>query len=146
MIKGSPMHWDRILIATDGSKYSDVAVAKAIDLAKLHGSGITIISVVNVTEELMAQAPAAVEKLVKKAEKIVEVIVKIAAESGIEAEGLVREGEPCKIITEIAKNYDVDIIIMGSHGRTGLSRLLMGSVTERVVRYAECAVLIVKAK
>jgi nucleotide-binding universal stress UspA family protein len=54
------------------------------------------------------------------------------------------EGEPAEEIVRLAKSNNIDLIIMGSHGRTGLSRLLMGSVAEQVVRRAECAVLTIK--
>jgi nucleotide-binding universal stress UspA family protein len=55
------------------------------------------------------------------------------------------EGRPYEAIIETAREKGVDLIVMGSHGRTGMERLLMGSVTERVVGHADCAVLIVKS-
>jgi nucleotide-binding universal stress UspA family protein len=137
--------WKSILFATDGSKYSENAANKAIDFAKSYGSEIKVISVVDVTEEFMARAPGAVEDLVKKAKEIVEDVRKNASSEGIKAEGIVREGDAYKVIINLAKKQKANAVIMGSHGRTGLKRLLMGSVTERVIGHAPCPVLVVKA-
>ena len=67
-----------------------------------------------------------------------------AASEGVKAEGIVQEGEAYKNIIDIAGKKKAGAIIMGSHGRTGLKRLLMGSVTERVIGHAPCPVLVVK--
>lgn len=136
--------WDSILISTDGSKFSEAATAKAIDLAKAYGGQIGILSVVDVTEEFHTEAPGAVEELVRKAKGFVDEVRKKAEAHGIKTEPLVREGETFKVITELSKESGYDVIVMGSHGRTGMSRLLMGSVTEKVIGYALCPVLVVK--
>src|SRR4030042_2222726 len=143
--EGTSIGWKNIVFATDGSKYSEAATNKAIDFAKSYGSEIQVISVVDVTEEFMARAPGAVEDLVKKAKEIVEDVKKKASSEGIKAESIVREGDAYKVIVNIAKKQGANAIMMGSHGRTGLRRLLMGSVTERVISHAPCPVLIVKA-
>ena len=143
--EGTSIGWKNIVFATDGSKFSEAATNKAIDFAKSYGSEIQVISVVDVTEEFMARAPGAVEDLVKKAKEIVEDVKKKASSEGIKAESIVREGDAYKVIVNIAKKQGANAIMMGSHGRTGLRRLLMGSVTERVIGHAPCPVLIVKA-
>jgi nucleotide-binding universal stress UspA family protein len=137
--------WKSILFATDGSKFSEAATDKAIDFAKSYGSELNVITVVDVTEEFMARAPGALEDLVKKAKSMVEDVKKKANSKGIKAESIVREGDAYKAIINIAKKQKANAIIMGSHGRTGLKRLLMGSVTERVIGHAPCPVLVVKA-
>jgi nucleotide-binding universal stress UspA family protein len=137
--------WKSILFATDGSKFSEAATDKAIDFAKSYGSKLDVITVVEVTEEFMARAPGALEDLVKKAKSMVEDVKKKADSKGIKAESIVREGDAYKVIINIAKKQKANAIIMGSHGRTGLKRLLMGSVTERVIGHAPCPILIVKA-
>lgn len=136
--------WKSVLLPTDGSKFSEVAVNKAIEFVKSYGGEIKAISVVDVTEEFMARAPGVVEDLVRKAKNVVENVKKKASSEGIKAEGFVREGEAYKVIIDIAKDQKTDSIIIGSHGRTGLKRLLMGSVTERVIGHAPCPVLVVK--
>jgi nucleotide-binding universal stress UspA family protein len=143
--KDAAIGWKSILFATDGSKYSEAATNRAIGLAKSHGSEVKVISVVDVTEEFIARAPGALEDLVKKAKGIVEAVKKKASSEGIKAEGIVREGEAYKVITDIASKEKSGVIVLGSHGRTGLKRLLMGSVTEKVIGYAPCPVIVVKA-
>lgn len=135
--------WDNIFLATDGSKYSKAAAEKAIDLAKSYKGQLRIISVVDVTEEFQTQAPGAVEALIKEAKRFVEDVRKKAEAEGISTEIFVREGETFRVITDLSREYGSGIIVMGSHGRTGLKRLLMGSVTEKVIGYAQCPVLVV---
>jgi len=142
--EGTSIGWKNILFATDGSKYSEAAANKVIDFAKSYGSALNVISVVDVTEEFIARAPGALDDLVKKAKSIVEDVKKRADSEGIKAEGMVKEGDAYKSIVDIAQKQKADAIIMGSHGRTGLKRLLMGSVTERVIGHAPCPILVAK--
>lgn len=143
--KDSTLSWENILAVTDGSKYSKPAIDRAIEFAKSYGSALNVLSVVDVTEEFFARAPDVFEELVKKARGLVDGIRERAASEGIKAEGFVREGEAYKVIVETAKKQMAGGIIMGSHGRTGLRRLLMGSVTEKVIGYSPCPVLVVKS-
>ena len=142
--EGTSIGWKNILFATDGSKYSEAAANKVIDFAKSYGSALNVISVVDVTEEFIARAPGALDDLVKKAKSIVEDVKKRADSEGIKAEGMVKEGDAYKSIVDIAQKQKADAIIMGSRGRTGLKRLLMGSVTERVIGHAPCPILVAK--
>ncbi len=141
---GAAIGWGSIMLATDGSRYSRLATERAIDIAKDHNSNVQAVSVVDVTEEFQAQAPEAVEKLVEKARGYVDEVKQRAATVGVEIEALVREGNSYKVITDLSKKYKSEVIIMGSHGRTGVKRLLMGSVTEKVIGYAPCPVLVVR--
>lgn len=136
--------WKGIFLTTDGSKYSAAATDSAINFAKSYGGEIKVVSVVDVTEEFMARAPGAVEDLVKKAKGFVEDVKKKAEAQGVKTETFVREGEPYKVVTNLAKEYDSNVIVVGSHGRSGFRRLLMGSVTEKVIGHAPCPVLVVK--
>ncbi|MEW6675998.1 MAG: universal stress protein [Nitrospirota bacterium] len=137
--------WKKIFLPVDGSIYSMAAANSAINFAKAYGGELMILAVVDVTEEFMARAPAALDALVRSAKDVIEDIKKKAEASDVKAVTLVREGEAFRVITEIAREQKVDITIMGSHGRTGLKRLLMGSVTEGVIGHATCPVLVVKA-
>ncbi|MBI5409758.1 MAG: universal stress protein [Nitrospirae bacterium] len=140
----SAIGWKEILLPTDGSKYCRAAAEKAIDLAKSYGGQLRIVSIVDVTDEFQTEAPGAVEKLVKEAKGFVEGVKRNAEAEGVKAEALVKEGETYKIITDTARQYNSNVIVMGSHGRTGIKRLLMGSVAEKVIGYAPCPVLVVK--
>ena len=136
--------WKTIVLATDGSRYSTAAREKAINLAHSYGGAIKAVSVVDITDEFYTQAPELLENLIKEAKGFVENIRQKAEDSDVKVETLVREGETYRVITDLAKKEGADVIVMGSHGRTGVKRLLMGSVTEKVIGYAACPVLVVK--
>ncbi len=136
--------WNTLLLATDGSKFSMSATDKAITIAQSYGAEIKAVSVVDVTEEFQTEAPEAVDRLVAGARCFVEEVKEKAEALGVMTEPLVREGDTYKVITELAKKLKSDLIVMGSHGRTGIKRLLMGSVTEKVLGYAPCPVLVIR--
>jgi nucleotide-binding universal stress UspA family protein len=142
--EGTIIGWKKILVATDGSRYSGLATDKAIDFAKSYGGSLTAVSVVDVPSEFYAEAPGAVDKLIASAKGFVAAVSKKAEAFDIAASTFVGEGEAFEIITRLVQKEKIDVIIMGSHGRTGLKRLLMGSVTEKVIGHAPCPVLVVK--
>jgi len=136
--------FSRILLATDGSKFSEAATREAFGIAKGCSSTLYVLSVVEVNPEYQALAPQLVEKAEKEARAYLESIKSRAAQEGIACETIVHQGEePYKYIVDEAAKRRVDMIVMGSHGRTGLKRLLMGSVTARVIGHASCKVLVV---
>ena len=141
---GTVVGWKKIVFATDGSKYSAQAAERAISFAKSYGGELRVISVVDVPTEFYAEAPQAVDDLVRKAKGYVADVKKQAEAAGVKAETFVGEAEADEAITNLAKEQNADMIIIGSHGRTGLRRLLMGSVAEKVIGYAPCPVLVVK--
>ncbi len=142
--KDATLGWKNILLPTDGSKYSAVASNKALELATSYGSSLLAVSIVDVTEEFYTEAPDAVEELIWKAKRFVEDIKKRA--NGLNIHTLVKEGETYEVITNLARESVSDVIVMGSHGRTGVKRFLIGNVTEKVIGYAPCPVLIVKTE
>jgi nucleotide-binding universal stress UspA family protein len=136
--------FQRVMVATDGSKQCRTAVDRAIDFAGSYGGEISVVSIVDVPAEFYAEAPQVVEDMIHKAQGYVEEVKKQAVASGVKAEAFVREGDAYMAIIDLAKARDVNIIVMGSHGRTGLKRLLMGSVAEKVIGYAPCPVLVAR--
>ena len=130
-----------ILIATDGSRYSDVAAFEAIGIAKRCGGSLIVISVAFSDKEI---ALAEDDEEIILAKDNVKKIMELAEKEGIKTEGLTVKGEPYEAIIKTAKQKQVDLIVVGSHGRTGIERLLMGSVTERVIGHSESAVLVVR--
>jgi len=137
---------DRILLATDGSEYSRRAAVRAMDFAESYGTDLMAISIVEISSEVYSIAPEVVEKQVGEAEEYLAGIGKQASSRGIKFQGFVRDSEsPYDIITEIAQVEQAGLIVMGSHGRTGLTRILMGSTVERVIAQAPCPVLVVKS-
>jgi len=142
-----------ILVATDGSRHSDAAAIEAVGIARRCGAKLTVISVVpseavspfDIVHSEM-QRDMITEKEQKAAEFNIRNIKDTAKKEGIEVEGLVREGKPYEAIVSTAGEKNIDLIVVGSHGRTGFEKLLMGSVTERVIGLSPCAVLVVKTK
>jgi nucleotide-binding universal stress UspA family protein len=137
--------WKKILVATDGSKYSAVAVDKAVAFAKSYGGGLVVVSIVDVPTEFYAEAPKAVEDMIRKAKEYTAAVKKQAEAAGVKAETFIGEAEADEAIIKLAEEQGVNMIVVGSHGRTGLRRLLMGSVTEKVIGNAPCPVLVVKS-
>jgi nucleotide-binding universal stress UspA family protein len=130
--ESAKVSYNNILVATDGSKYSDAASREAISIAKRCGSDLIVLSV------------ATKEKNLPDAKKSVEKISQVAVKEGLKVKTLTPRGIPYEVIVKTAEQKNADVIVIGCHGRTGLERLLMGSVTERVIGHANCAVLVVK--
>jgi len=122
------------LVATDGSEHSIAAASEALGIAQRCGSDIIAVSVAHSDIEL------------KKAETNVGRIVEMAQKDGIPVAALTPVGKSYDVIVETAGGRAVDLIVMGTYGKTGLRKMLMGSTTEKVIGHAACAVLVVKAK
>ncbi len=139
------LKWERILLATDGSEYSRKAAERALILVQELGGTLKVVSVLEISPHIYAVAPELTEEKIKLPRQWAQEVKDLAASRGIIAEDFVREAESAdEVIIDLAKKADIDLIVMGSHGRTGIKRLLMGSVTERVIGNAPCPVLVVK--
>ena len=123
----------RILYPTDFSSYSNQAYFHAVALAENHGAQLTILYVYN---ESGGEADRAYWQ--EQLEQIHPV------DPGISVRHVFLQGDPATEIVRYARDSATDLIVMGTHGRTGLERLLMGSVAEKVMRDATCSVLVVK--
>ena len=132
-----------ILLATDGSPSCETAVDRAIELASDNSASLTAVSVVYTNDEYLALAPGVVEELIGKAKDKLATIEQKGEEAGVVIDVAVKEGEAYEAITSLAQKNNVDLIVMGSHGRKGLQSILMGSVTERTIGYTACPVLVV---
>jgi nucleotide-binding universal stress UspA family protein len=128
------IEFKNILVATDGSRYGEAAIREAIGIAKKCNSSLVAVSVASSDAER------------KAAEGIVKNAVEVATSEGVKIDGLTIIGKPYEAIVETAKQKHADLIVVGSHGRRGFERLLMGSVTERVIGHTEAGVLVVKAR
>jgi len=142
------MNIQRILFPTDFSQYNDTALRLASSLAAEAQATLYIIYVHDVQALSVAMGEAAYldasawREELRNAEKQLGTIVPSIAGVNYEHECLT--GNPVTEILKFAEGHHVDLIVMASHGRTGLLRLLMGSVAESVMRRASCPVLIVK--
>lgn len=140
--ENAKVSWRKILLTTDGSDYSAVAVERAIDLAASHAAELMAVSIVDINDEFSTQAPGLVKEMITAAQAVLAEVTAKANEHHLSLITKVSEGEPHEIIRDLASSWGADLILMGSHGRKGLTRLLMGSVTERVIGLASCPVLI----
>ena len=138
----SKLSWENILLATDGSTCCDNALARALEIAQERKVKLSAVSVVYTNDEFYAVGQEVMKELYQEADKVLDKVRKWAGDLGIQAELFVRDGEPHQAITAMAAEISASLIVMGSHGRKGLTRLLMGSATERVIGYADCPVLV----
>ena len=140
------MIYKKILLPTDGSENNKIAIEHAIDLAKGIDADVTALAVLDkpfLTD--LAESiplPEFSPELDEMTKRWVEYAVTEGKKKGVRITGKVVYGHPADEIVKISKDYD--LIVMGSLGRTGVSHLLMGSVAEKVVRFAKCPVLVVR--
>jgi universal stress protein A len=141
----------RILVPTDFSKHSEVALTYAAALAEKFGAQLLLLHVVQdlalFIPDAVAVAPpiaAPVEQFAAAAREALERVARADNLKRLNVRREVREGTPFYEIIRFAKEGDVDLIVMGTHGHSGLTHVLLGSVTEKVVRKAPCPVLTVR--
>jgi nucleotide-binding universal stress UspA family protein len=125
----------RILYPTDFSSYSNQAYFHAVGLAETYGASLTVVYV------LTPGSPEAARGRRYWHEQLEQVR---PGNPGIAVHHTLLEGDPAKEIAAYAADAGIDVIVIGTHGRTGVDRLVMGSVAERVMREAPCSVLVVK--
>ena len=136
--------YDHVLVPTDGSAAVEGAIAHAVELAETYGATVHALYAV---QPLYAPEPGfdrVYTAMEEEGETAVETVAERARDAGLVVETAVRRGEPHQQIVEYAADHGVDLIAMGTHGRTGLDRYLVGSVTEKVVRTVEVPVLTVR--
>jgi nucleotide-binding universal stress UspA family protein len=140
-----------ILVPTDFSPASDIAFRYGLDMAVTQGSAIHLIHALDdvsfataYPDGLYVELPGLREQLVADATKRLQSMVAEGAAAGIAATAQTVVGRPARMIVEVAKARASDLIVMGTHGRGGFAHMVLGSVAERVVRTAPCAVLTVR--
>jgi len=149
--RAAQVEFKSIVVATDGSNYSTAAASEAIGIAKRNNAKLTVLAVVpsdiampTEIDFSALQREKIADQDMQAAEKNARAVKDAAQKAGVDAHAFVMSGKPADAIIEIARDKSADLIVVGSHGRTGLDRLLMGSVTERVIVMSTCAVLAVK--
>lgn len=138
--------YDRILVPTDGSPAAEAAIEHAVDIAAKYDATIHALFVVDsgAYSTLEAGAEIVLEALETEGERAVERVAKIAADAGLDCETSVATGTAYRTIRDYIEEQEVDLVVMGTHGRRGIDRYLLGSVTERVVRTSDVPVLTVR--
>ncbi|SDJ35940.1 universal stress protein [Natronorubrum texcoconense] len=141
-----PYPIETIVVPTDGSAHADVALERALTVAAHHDATVHLLSIVDVTPAgIEDQNDLRLDRLERYARRVVEEGVERAADLGVETEVTVTYGSTHQKIRTYTDAVDADLLVMGTHGRSGLDRLLLGSVTERVLRTATTPVLTVRA-
>ncbi len=144
----------KILVPTDFSEHSDKALKQAVDIAEKYNSKIYLLHVIDkniqqcvvdycLPNETVDQLER--ESFTKSKELLSDEISKISARPSVEIEFDIKKGVPYDEILKEQENKDIDLIVIASHGKTGITRHLLGSVADRVTENAKSQVLLVRA-
>src|SRR6266498_1556444 len=141
----------RFLVPVDFSEYANQALEYAIGLASKLGARLTLLHVIQPLPlagvDMGVTLPYTyIQDLEAEITNSMQAYLERVTEAGLEGEIAVVHGVPFQEILETAKTQQVDLIVMGTHGRTGLQHVLLGSVAEKVVRLASCPVLTIRYK
>ena len=141
--------YKRILLPTDGSKYSDKSEKHALALAAANNAEIIAVSVVENIFSLNlpdSDTISEVNQLLKsETEKNLNKVERLRDEEGLDVKitKKVAEGSPARVILETIEEENIDLVVIGSSGKTGFDKFLMGSVAEKVVKSTKCSVLVI---
>lgn len=151
--------YKRILVPVDGSKVAEAALEHAVVLAKQFKAEVTLLRVTSVAmltrqalgaaddgQALITDIEPIVEQERKEARDYLRKVASKLSRRGVKAPAEQAEGAAAPTILEAARKLPADVIVMSTHGRSGLARAVFGSVAEEVVRHAPCPVLLVRAK
>ena len=141
----------KIVVALDGSKCAAEALDVALGLAKNEAAELAVCSIVDPVVVVGTTPPSPATDLLiadreTEARHLVDMAMQKARSAGIKVLGEMHLGVPFDEIVRFAKRQDADAIVMGTHGRTGLKRLFLGSVAESVLREASCPVIVVRER
>ena len=147
----------KIICPVDFSEPSDAALKSAVELAEQYSASIILVHAITeidptpspsytLTHQLMDQIPQIMGQMTENAHKAMQDLIKNHVEDRIPSEHRVVIGDPAEHIVELAENEKADLIVMSTHGRSGIKGLFFGSVAEKVVRSAACPVLTMRYK
>lgn len=148
----------KIMIATDGSECSKKAVNKGIEFAQLSGGTVYAVYVVTTAYistldgsyfssiDMYPYWKAIHEALNKQGHQAVDYVKELGDKMSINVKSIILEGNPSEELIQYAEKENMDIVIMGTVGRTGLDRMILGSVAGNVVRHSKVPVMVVREK
>ena len=145
--------YEKILVATDGSDASLKASEHGVKLAQSQGAGVLALYVINEAAISSVISSAVLQgtskddlraKMKETAEKAVGEVAKMCESAGVEVEPLVREGDAAGKIVETAEINGADVIVLGSHGESGVTSKLIGSIAQKVLIWSELPVIVVR--
>lgn len=133
---------NKILIPTDGLDYSLRAAEYALSIAKAFSAQVLVVFVIDefvIDQFTKATERATIEQELKEdGQRYVNYVVGLAEKESVNSSSLIAKGRPFEQIVHMAKELNIDLIVMGTYGRRGADRILIGSVAERVIQYAPC--------
>lgn len=144
----------RILLAIDDSKYSEAAIETVIEQARPQETQVRVLHVLEsppllIAREMGGYEPTletALESQRHQAEAVVAKAAELLRARGLRVAAAVEDGDPKSKILDVAEEWQADLIVLGSHGQKGLSRFLMGSISDAVARHARCSVEVVRIR
>lgn len=138
--------YDAILVPTDGSEAATAAAAHAYSLGERYDATVHVLSVVEQSESvsIVGRGEEKLATLREHGTDATRRIVEEARSRDVDAVGAVEVGDPARTILGYAEEHGVDLVVMSTHGRSGVGRFLMGSVTEQVIRDGDVPVLAVQ--
>ena len=142
----------KIMLATDGSELAKKAVDTAIEISKLGQAKLYAVHVISLGDyyssmplSIDAEWIKAMEEHLRiEGEEAIAYVENAGRAANVEVEPVILEGNPANEIVDFAEKNDIELIVMGTHGKTGIQRFLIGSVAENVVRHSKKSVLVVK--
>jgi nucleotide-binding universal stress UspA family protein len=137
--------YDTVLFPTDGSEGADAALEHATDIAKRYDATVHVLYVADTNRDSVSTVGGGVvDALEREGGSVVDDVVDRVEAAGVDAVGEVMQGDPYRTILDYVDERGVDIVVMPTHGRRGIDRILIGSVTEKVVRASSAPVLTVR--
>jgi nucleotide-binding universal stress UspA family protein len=142
------MQIKQILVPTDFSENAGLAVSYAVELAKQSSAKLHLLHIPVVPTYLLMDlsynpGPEAVTRILNDSQEALDEQAKGIAAAGVEYLAAIREGTVHEVIRDYAKEHDVDLVVIGTHGRTGISKLMYGSVTERVLKTVHTPIVVI---
>jgi nucleotide-binding universal stress UspA family protein len=138
----------KILIPIDGSEYSVHAAELGLSIAKLLSAEVMIVYVIDTVvldqEAKLTQHEDVERELKQNGERYISYVQSLSQKESVKVASMLARGRPFEEIVRIAKELGIDLIVMGTYGRRGAERILIGSQAQRVIEYATCPVLVVK--
>jgi nucleotide-binding universal stress UspA family protein len=139
---------ESIVVGTDGSPSAEAAVRQATDVARWSGALLHLVTaypdIVSYRERIGSSAKRDPIDLGEVAETVLARTADEVTSHGVDVETHAREGEPAKVILEVAQEQNADLIVVGARGLTGFERFLLGSVSSKLSHHASCSVMIVR--
>lgn len=139
--------YDHVLMPTDGSPGAEAAIEHAVDLAARHDAELWAVHVAGVMDlgDVKEMSEDVEDKIQSDAAALVEPVREAAEGVDVEVREVILRGQPHDELVEFVEAEDVDVVVMGTHSKTGLSRVILGSTAEKVVRHAPVPVMTVPA-